>query len=279
VSASVSIDRTGEVHRVERANARCMKRFLLEEYPFDSQTLAVNIASSKYMLDEVTLVPDEEPGAAGVEEAIWGLYNMKNWSTFAYEALDGDLKKSRGTLNIHVERALDKYSQDHLLPGAIVLMISWAVFYFPFANPFITARLMLSILALLTFTGLIIKSTKELPGAAPFNWNDLLNQQIQLFMFITIVLNIFTEIVCHQFEKEPEARNLNNEAKVLVPTLSAANIIVILGSAEFQMMTVANAAIVTKTSAFIIITIYFVYAFLAVHKKEVLEEKEIAPAV
>jgi len=246
ISASVSIDRTGEVRRVERANARCMKRFLLEEYPFDSQTLAINIASSKYMLDEVTLVPDEEPGAGGVEEAIWGLYQMRNWSTFAYEALDGDLKKSRGTLNILVERSLDKYSQDHLLPGAIVLMISWAVFYFPFANPFITARLMLSILALLTFTGLIIKSTKELPGAAPFNWNDLLNQQIQTIMFLVIVINIATDIWFHTFQNEKVARRMNHECKMLIPFISIANISVIMIGGSHHLITLGHATFLTK---------------------------------
>jgi len=278
VSASVTIYSTGEVLRVERANTVVMKKFDLGTYPFDAQTLEIKIASAKYMIDEVVLVANNN--ASGVpQDGEFGLYEVVGWQTQVYDTADGSLLKSRGKLDINVERSLGKYVDDHLIPTAIILVISWSVFFFPFEKPFITPRLALSILALLQFTNLMVKSGKELPGAAPFNWNDLLNQQIQLFMFITIVLNIFTEIVCHQFEKEPEARNLNNEAKVLVPTLSAANIIVILGSAEFQMMTVANAAIVTKTSAFIIITIYFVYAFLAVHKKEVLEEKEIAPAV
>jgi len=277
VSASVTIHTTGEVLRVERANTVVMKKFDLGTYPFDAQTLEIKIASSKYMINEVALVANNN--ASGVpQDGEFGLYEVVGWQTQVYDTADGSLLKSRGKLDINVERNLGKYVDDHLIPTAIILVISWSVFFFPFEKPFITPRLALSILALLQFTNLMVKSGKELPGAAPFNWNDLLNQQIQLFMFITIVLNIFTEIVCHQFEKEPEARKLNNEAKVLVPTLSAANIIIILGSAEYQTMTVSMATIVTKSSAVIIITTYFVYAFRAVTaKKEGLEEEAIAP--
>merc|ERR1719287_348876 len=106
-------------------------------------------------------------------------------------------------MDIEVRRSLDKYSQDHLMPSFIILTISWAVFYFPFANPFITPRLALSIIALLTFTNLMVKSIKELPGSAPFNWNDLFNQQIQSLMFVTIILNIASEICDHTFENHP----------------------------------------------------------------------------
>jgi len=125
-------------------------------------------------------------------------------------------------------------------------MISWAVFYFPFANPFITARLMLSILALLTFTGLIIKSTKELPGAAPFNWNDLLNQQIQTIMFLVIVINISTEIWFHTFQNEKVARRMNHESKLLIPLLSIANISVIMVGGSNHLLTIGHATLLTK---------------------------------
>merc|ERR1719454_2775037 len=173
------------------------------------------------------MVPDKE--SSEVEEHIWGLYNLTSWNVESYPARDGELKKSRGTLNIVVKRSLEKYSQDHLVPAFICLMISWAVFYFPFANPFITARLCLSILALLTFTNLMVKSSKELPGAAPFNWNDLFNQQIQTLMFITIVLNICSEICFHSLNLVDLARNMNHEAKVLMPVMSITNVILILG--------------------------------------------------
>merc|ERR1719478_1112900 len=219
ISASVTIFKSGEVLRVERAQARIMKKYALKDYPFDKQHLQIKIASSKYMLNEVVLVP--EANASQCEENIFGLYDFRDFSVKAYEERDGYLQKSRGMLDVFVKRSLEKYFQDHLVPTAIVLLISCAVFYFPFGvNPFITPRLALSILSLLTFTNLMVKSTKELPGSAPFNWNDLFNQQVQNLMFITIILNISSEVCFHQFHEESFARSINHEAKVIVPLLS-----------------------------------------------------------
>jgi len=254
ISSSVTIYRTGEVRRIERAQARVMKKFDLASYPFDTQHLEVKLASSKYMLNELVLAADNM--SCGVEEHIFGLYDVQSWHTEVFQTSDGELKKSRGALDITVKRSLGKYVDDHLVPTFIVLAISWAVFFFPFANPFITPRLALSILALLTFTNLMVKSVKELPGAAPFNWNDLLNQQIQTFMFMTIVFNIATEIMFHQFQKEALARRMNRESKVFVPCTSMLNIVLILGSANNGWMSLRVATWVTKATAAILVTCY-----------------------
>lgn len=259
VSSSVTIFRTGEVLRVERSRTNVMKKFSLAEYPFDTQHLVVNVASSKYMLNEVVLVADNK--TFSVAEKVFGLYDVQGWQTSVYEERDGELKKSRGSLSIEVKRVLDKYLEDHLVPTFITLTISWSVFFFPFANPFITPRLALSILALLTFTNIMVKSTKELPGPAPFNWNDLFNQQIQTFMFMTIVFNIGTEIIFHQFNKEALARMMNHESKIFVPFTSTFNIVMILGSAYHHWMSLFVATIVTKLTSVILVTCYFGYLY------------------
>lgn len=263
-SASVTIFRTGEVLRVERAQARIMMKFKLEEYPFDTQHLQIRIASSKYMLNEVTLVEDKN--ASQVREDIFGLYDLEGYSAFGYETTDGFLRKSRGVLDVEVKRKMDKYWQDHLWPTFIVLSISWSVFYFPFANPFITARLILSILALLQFTNLMMKSSKELPGAAPFNWNDLLNQQIQTLMFLTIALNIFSEICAHTFKNEDLARWINHTGKFMIPGTSIVSICVILGSARDHWMTLDTATIAAKAAVWIMMLSYGSYVSWGVYK-------------
>lgn len=257
VSASVTVFRSGEVLRVERAQARIMMKFKLQDFPFDSQQLAVKIASSKYMLDEVVLVPEKDENVSGVhEKGTWGLYELQGWHTEAYESRDGILEKSRGVLTIDVKRTISNYFEDHLVPSFITITISWAVFYFPFAGPFITPRLALSILALLTFTNLMVKSSKALPGAAPFNWNDLFNQQIQALMFVTILINIGSEIAHHQLKNENLARMLNNEAKILMPSLSVINIVIILCGGLYKWMTLGIAGAVTKMIMVLFLIIY-----------------------
>lgn len=263
VSASVTIFRSGEVLRVERANARIMKKFELSEYPFDTQNLQIKIASSKYMLNEVVLEPDTN--ASRVDENVWGLYKMQSFDSRAYSTSDGFLEKSRGMLEVTVRRSLEKYREDHLMPTFIVQIISWAVFFFPFANPFITARLALSILTLLTFTNLMVKSDSVLPGSAPWNWNDLFNQQIQTFMFLTILLNISSEIAMHQFQNEQLARYINNEAKVVLPFIGISNIVVILTAGQYKWMDLWTATILTKASVVVMMTCYGGYVVHGVY--------------
>lgn len=247
ISSSVTIFSSGEVLRVERAMVRVLHKFeALDGYPFDTQDLKVIIASSKYMTDEVVLVPSLNKKVSGVEEDVWGNYNLLGWSTEAFEENDGDLKKSRGMMEIEVKRDLEKYRQEHLVPAMILIVVSWAVFYFPFAGPFITPRLALSILALLTFTNLIIKSGKALPGSAPFNWNDLFNQQVQIIMFSVIVINILTEIILHQLDVESVARSVNNQAKITIPGMTIINVAAIFIAASTGYCTLHHTALFTQ---------------------------------
>jgi hypothetical protein len=259
ISSSITIHRSGEVVRVERAQARCLKKFMLREYPFDTQDLEVQVVSSKYMTSEVQLIPNQN--ASNVEEHIWGLYEMMDWKMKPYEEYDGDLRKSRLSLVVTVNRKIEKYFDDHLVPSFIVLAISWAVFYFPFANPFITPRLALSVLALLTFTNLMVKSSKELPGSAPFNWNDLFNQQIECLMFATIILNIGVEVIHHSWGKEKLAKDMNNEAKAIIPLASLINIFVVLILGKYGFISLGIATIVTKVSLVFFTLAYCAYVY------------------
>lgn len=276
ISSSVTLFKTGEVLRVERAHAKIMQKYKLLEYPFDTQTLKVMLASSKYMLDEVVLVP----GPCGLEERVWGQYDMKGWKTYVYEDRDHELKKSRGVLEITLKRNLGKYFDDHLVPSGIILMISWAVWFFPYTGPFTTPRLVLSILALLQFTNLMIKSNSALPGSAPFNWNDLFNQKMQTLIFLTVSLNIGTEIISHSFEETRLARRMNHEAKGIIPSMSVLTIGCILGSATLGWMTVDQA---TKVSHFIVVAFLVVYVWYVYYKvylhRNLLEEEWLAPVV
>lgn len=266
ISSSVTIFRTGQVLRVERAQTRIMEKFDLADYPFDHQHLHVKLASSRYMSDEVVLVAEKK--SFDVHEHIFGLYDVQGFEASVQETTDGELKKSRGVFDIVVKRSLGKYIDDHLVPALIAVIISWAVFYFPFAGPFITPRLALSILALLTFTNLMVKSAKELPGAAPFNWNDLFNQQIQTLMFLTIVFNIGTEIVYHQLGKEKLARTMNNQCKILLPSMSLINIVLILGSAKFGWMEIFTATVVTKLTIVFLFAGYLGYVYTNLSAEE-----------
>jgi len=248
ISTGVTIFKTGEVMKIERASYQILQMFELSQYPFDTQDLLIKVASGKYMLNEVVLEPDEDESISGAKKEIFeGTgYALKKHRVFAFAETDGALKKSRGVLELTVKRLFDKYKESHLMPTCLLLMISWAVFWFPFQNPFITPRLALSILCLIAFTNLMVKSSGELPDGAPNNWNDTFNFQVQVMMFFTIVINIFSEVCKHQVNLEELAQSINHEAKIVLPCLSLVNCGLVMGSGAYGWMSLGAAGVVTK---------------------------------
>jgi len=246
ISTAVTINKKGEVSKVERATAIVKCKYDLSDFPFDEQKLIVKVASSKYMTDEVMLKPDS--GAFGAEKGllVGQVYDLLDVGGTAITDVSGALKKSRGLLTISVERNLDKYSQSHLIPCFLMTCVSCAVFWFPFIAPFITPRLAMSVLALVQFTYLTIRSSSNLPATCPYNWNDLINQTILTVMFSSIMLNIFGETVFHTLKLGDLAISMNHECKVLQPFVAVTSVGAILALAgPHSWMSIA------ATSAFI----------------------------
>lgn len=251
LSSSVTLNRNGQAVKIERVHVKICEKFVLVDYPFDTEHFRVIIASSKYMLDDLVLVPDTRANSSGVDCKFGGYY-IDGFELKSFEEIDGQLKKSRGMINIKATRNMEKYRQDHLVPTFIVLIISCAVFYFPMVGPFVVPRLALSVLCLLNFTNLMIKSGNALPGAAPFNWNDLLNQQVQFIMFLVIVTNIFAEICEHTFQAKWLAERINYEAMAFFPCFAAFDVSFVLLTGNYEFMKLRTATIVIQSITFLI---------------------------
>jgi hypothetical protein len=279
ISTSVIIKATGEVQKIERAVVNCMDRFLLDEYPFDEQDLTIRIASEKYLSDSVELQPDDDGSATGYNDDLFmgQPYKLNGHKIKAFEEIDGALKKSRGVFDILAVRKDEKYWENHLVPAMTLTMISWGVFWFPFKQPFITPRLALSILSLLTFTTLCIKSSGELPDGAPSNWNDLMNGNIRFLMFMTIILNIFCEVSRHTLNLENVAVVINSECQFLIPATGTIMYIIVLTAGEFGWLSLTAATIVSKSLIGLVMLIYIGCSssslFIA-HAEKMAEEAE-----
>jgi hypothetical protein len=261
ISTAVTITNTGEVSKIERSIVVCNNVYELAEYPFDKQQLAVKIASSKYMLNHLVLRPDADKSTSGKRDGLMSAtaYDMDSWKVFAFDETDGALKKSRGVLQLTVQRKFGSYLENHLKPTFLLLVISWGVFWFPFENPFITPRLALSVLALLAFTNLLIKSSAALPQGSPGNWNDLFNLQIQAMMFLTITLNIFSETCKHKLKLDALGIGINDEAKFVLPCLSMVLITIVLTAGSFKWLSLSMAGVVTNVLLVIVVGIYIAH--------------------
>jgi len=232
ISSSVTIGKDGKVTKVERTLAVIKNKLLLNDYPFDKQTLRLNIASTQYMLSEVVLQPLTEFG--GLRKGFFDGedYVQDDFRLKTYDDVDASLKKSRGSMEIDVSRSLSRFHRNFLLPAIIYMSISCAVFWLPFSPTFVTPRLALSIFILLVFSNLAMTADSELPPASPYNWVDLMCFTIQLHMFSVVCLNIFTEIAYHSMKCTVTAVHISNELKLLMPLVATISLVTILAASH-----------------------------------------------
>jgi len=273
ISLTRTIFKTGEVLVVQRAVQICFERYELEEYPFDTQKLTIKVASTKYMAADIVLQEDERLGSGVADDIMYQQpFVLDGVRLYHFEETDGALVKSRGVLEVSVKRTLVKYGESHLMPAALLLMISWGVFWFPFQGPFITPRLAMGVLSLMSFTQLMIASEDKLPDGASCNWNDIFNQEIQTMMFCTIVLNILAEICKNQLKLEARANVINSQAKWLLPGLSILTIAIALASGYYHLLRISFARVLTKVVTGVILALYLgnnfknVYAEMAANQ-------------
>jgi len=232
ISSSVTIAKDGKVTQVERVLAVIKNRFILNDFPFDKQTLRLNVASMQYMLNEVALTPIGGTTFSGLHKGFFDGedYIESDFSVKAYEDINGPLKKSRGSMEIGVTRSLSRFQRNFLLPAFLYLAISCAVFWLPFSPTFVTPRVALSIFILLIFSNLAANADAELPGSAPYNWIDLICFTIQLHMFTVVCLNIFTEIAYHSMKCTATAVHISNELKIIAPVVGTMSMAAILAA-------------------------------------------------
>lgn len=66
ISSSVMVTSEGKVTKVDRVVATVLVAFVRDTYPFDSQELYVNVASSAYMAHDLKMVPMEVPNISNL---------------------------------------------------------------------------------------------------------------------------------------------------------------------------------------------------------------------
>lgn len=237
LSSSVTLDAEGTVTQVVRRMVRCKTNFMLNDFPFDKQHLQVKIASSRYVVQDVKLKPLADEKITGVREHIFDDkgFVLQDYTLFEYEEKEGVWNRSYGVLDMLVKHEPLYYTENHIIPTVIYLMISWAVFWIPFGPPqFSTPRLALSILAIFVFTKRVIATNAQLPLDGPPNWNDLFNFHAGTLFCITITFNIVSEFVQHQLKLDQTAKVINHVMKVCFPFIAVPVLSLILFNAAFD---------------------------------------------
>lgn len=280
ISTAVQIYSTGEVRKVERAIVTCKNIFDLGEYPFDTQEFFLKIASAKYMSDELVLKASKDKNQSGMNDDVFDAfqYSLAGFKLYAIEEQDGAMVTSRGVFHMSAKRSLDKYGEAHLMPTILLLIISFAIFWFPFLAPFIMPRMALSMLALLSFTNLMIKTSGMLPPGAPCNWNDVFNQLVLALMSSTIIINIVAEVCEHQLKLDLLGKTINHEAKVLQPVHSLVLLTIVESAGAYKWISVGNAQVLCQVIFGTVFSGFIAYCGSRMHADHQAKKKKEAAA-
>lgn len=222
ISTAITVASGGKVTKIERFLSVTKNGFDPRAFPFDTQHLKLRIASTTLMSDELQLVPLQ--GEKDLEGCADGVFDGKDVSLInaeirSYDEVNGALKKSRGELDIHIERDSEAYFHTMLLPELILIGISWTVFMFPLLPPFIMPRVATAMIAYMALTTFMFRTGSMLPTRGGSSWIDVFEECSQILMFSVLILNIFVEALHHEFKQVELSDRIQWEVRVFFPVV------------------------------------------------------------
>jgi len=222
VSSMVHISQNGTVTQILRITAEMTTLFNVRAFPFDSQKLSVRIASEALMSDQLELVAMDDPASTGLAEELLQDFDfeLKYWNMKTFVEQDGLLKKSRGQMTLGVQRQSYQYIQQLLIPELLILVMSWATFWFPLAPPFAMPRVATALISFLSLMTLSLRTNSLLPARGGMCWMDLFEEACEALMFCNMVMNIMVEVIYHTFSKQTLAQDIDHQLKIIIPCVT-----------------------------------------------------------
>eukprot|EP00930_Biecheleria_cincta_P037720 TRINITY_DN2591_c0_g1_i1.p1 TRINITY_DN2591_c0_g1~~TRINITY_DN2591_c0_g1_i1.p1 ORF type:complete len:495 (-),score=47.94 TRINITY_DN2591_c0_g1_i1:95-1579(-) len=222
ISTTVTVNSSGIVTKIDRSQSTISNRYNVQYFPWDSQVLAINVASTVYMLEDLKLVPITDPNVSGVnDDFLEGKgFDLLSHEILEFEESDGPLRKSRGTLRISIRRDPSSYMYIIILPLFFLLIMSWVVFWLPLVPHFAMPRLSISTVTFLSAATLSLHLDKIMPPIAPLTWSDVFITTCQMLMCFAMFLNVVTEFIMHQLQLQRLADKIRSECRLLWPSLT-----------------------------------------------------------
>jgi len=240
ISSGIQISDDGGVTKIERVMVTAKNQFEVHAFPFDWQTLIVQLGSRTLMADELVFVPLNDTVTTGVDSDLLKLsdFSFMSFDVSVMEQRDATLRKSRAELHIVANRRSVPYIQSLLVPELLVLAISFTVFWFPLKAAFAMPRVGTALIAFLALITLGLRTSTMLPIRGGLAWIELFETCIQTLMFFTVVLNIFVLVVQHSFKEDELATLVNHELKVIFPVMAIICFLICFAKTDGKMLDV-----------------------------------------
>jgi len=187
----VSIEKGGQATYLQRISGSFTSYHKLAEFPFDNQTISLRFFPLEWSAEK--LVFREDPVFFGASS----LLNISDWqitsvrSTLSIEEQQAFLQdRSVYELHVSAERYVGYYIWKIMLPIALIVVMSWCVFWIDPAQ--FGTQIGLSATSVLTMVAFIFATTNMLPRLGYFTMLDSYVLGATIFVFVALLESLVT---------------------------------------------------------------------------------------
>lgn len=188
----------------------------LKNFPFDRQTIAIEMVPTGYTPENIHLIMDNSSGVP--PELTIPDWSLMDWSTASEDVVLGPAKSrlSRASLEIELKRDAGFFVAKILLPLTLIVFMSWTIFWIsPIA---VGAQISVSVTAMLTLIAFRFSMTSMLPHLSLLTQLDWFVLYLTLLVFISLLESVYTTHLANAEQLE-KALRIDRFSRWLFPTL------------------------------------------------------------
>ncbi len=218
----------------ERVDPPILQPLGLRDFPFDQQTLRLQLVSPTSRASEVELVADETWTATGLKDAI-GLaprLSLPDWQVLDWRAgpmsyeLTPRLQAAGYEVELMVTRASRYYVLKVLLPLLLIVLMSWSVFWL---DPVTSTGIQIGVstTSMLTLIAYRFTIDTHVPRVPYLTRLDAFVLASTVIVFLTLVVTVLTARL-HLKGQDVAAKALDRACRYAFPLLLAITAVVSL---------------------------------------------------
>jgi hypothetical protein len=221
---SVEVESDGTVTHRQRYVGAFTQPLRLQSFPFDRQTLRVQLVAVRYESNEVMFVPDQVWIRDGLKEAggISPAVTLPDWTIEKWE-----LKPLMYTMTPHYQyssyvfeftasRNVQHYLLKVILPLVLIVISSWAVFWIDPINA--SSQVSIAMTSMLTLIAYRFAIDSQLPLLPYMTRLDAFVLASTLLVFFSLIEVVVT-IILDNGQKKKRAKRIDSFCRVVFPAV------------------------------------------------------------
>lgn len=215
----VSVDEGGEAMIIQRVSGTFASYVSLQEFPFDKQDIDLEFFALEWSADKLTIKEDDifSGGSTQMNISDWAVTNIATQATL--ERIDALEQTHAGfVITVSAKRFLSYYVWKILFPIAMIVIMSWCVFWIE-PSEFGT-KVGLSATSVLTMIAFIFATTNLLPRLGYFTTLDRYIAGATFLVFAALLQSLSTGFLVSK-QREGTAVTIDRFSRVLFPATFA----------------------------------------------------------